>query len=117
MFPHGMPGVALVFLRASVALHLLQLHAPLAQLIGTGLACGSLPPMIALLLVGYCTPVTAAIAALLGLSALMVAMDLATAIAITSACALALIGPGAFSLDARRFGRRRWRAPAERRDR
>ena len=70
----------------------------------------------ALLLIGFLTPAAAALAALLSVgSALGWSLTPVTAIlenrmaavlVVTNATALAFLGPGAFSLDARLFGRR-----------
>jgi hypothetical protein len=108
MFPQGRPGIALVFLRMSVALTVL-LHAyahsegPPAWLLAALL-------LLAMLLVaGLLTPIVA----LLSIAVhCMLALDMTlltagpVAILILDALALALLGPGAYSLDALRFGRR-----------
>ena len=110
MFPPGLPGLALLLLRASVAIALLLddyghrealpdwVHAPVI--------------LISLVVsVGYLTPIVAAAAlachAFIWLAA---GADLGAAVTALvfalNALALALLGPGAYSLDARRFGRR-----------
>ena len=83
---------------------------PLAALIGTALlTCG------VGLSIGFCSRLFAAAiglvhaAALLGLPecALLVRVDpTAALVSLAAALAIALLGPGAFSVDARRFGRR-----------
>jgi len=110
MFPPGLPGLALLLLRASVAVALLLadyghkaalpgwVHAA-AIVISLGVS------------VGYLTPVAAS-AALVCHAAIWFALGAAPApmvlplILALDALALALLGPGAYSLDSRRFGRR-----------
>src|SRR5215813_9539641 len=113
MFPGGVPGLALVLLRIAVA----------GSLWGPILESGlpgvprllALSTVSALLLAGFATPLAGTIAAAVQLATvvdpsrpgvLIPAEVLTAAIHGTSALSLALLGPGAFSLDARRFGRR-----------
>jgi uncharacterized membrane protein YphA (DoxX/SURF4 family) len=110
MFPPGLPGLALLLLRASVAIALL--------LDGYGhrdaLADWVHAPVILVSLVisvGYLTPIVAAVAlachAFMWLAAGAEPGAAVTALVFAlNALALALLGPGAYSLDARRFGRR-----------
>jgi uncharacterized membrane protein YphA (DoxX/SURF4 family) len=111
MFPPGLPGLALLLLRASVAIALLLadyghrhalpgwLHATLI-LISLVISVGYLTPLVASaalvchVLIWFAVGAEPDAAAL----ALILALD---------ALALALLGPGAYSLDSRRFGRRR----------
>jgi len=104
MFPTAGPGVGLLLLRVAVA----------AMLVGDP----GLPPaqawlaraVAALIAGGLATPVLAAAAAVLFLvratDAATAALAVARGAAALSAAALTLLGPGAYSLDARRFGRR-----------
>jgi hypothetical protein len=110
MFPDGLPGLALVLLRGSVGLTIL--HQGCAHY-------GALPVWLVaamvllavLLAAGVFTPVLAlaAIAVQLigitghGISGVDVVMVVASSL---NALALAMLGPGAYSLDAHRFGRR-----------
>jgi hypothetical protein len=108
MFPHGLPGLALLLLRAAVAIALLIESSGYEQwLPGAMQAAAILLSLV--LLVGYWTPIMAVIAlALHGLVWLATGIDSA-ALAIVfclDASALALLGPGAYSLDSYRFGRR-----------
>lgn len=107
MFPQGPPGIGLLLLRVSVAV---------ALLVDGGLA-GALPggawPAIVLaaaLCLGVLTPIVATICGVAGIAVLLgVDGDGIAALAVIAALAataLALLGPGAYSLDARLFGRR-----------
>jgi uncharacterized membrane protein YphA (DoxX/SURF4 family) len=119
-FPGGLPGVALLLLRAVFGIavmvqggfYLGESH-PTAAIRWTGLMAVAAG---ALLVIGFLTPIAGA---LLGLSALVVAIspsagsapfvfDSKTALifALTILLTLIGLGPGAFSLDARVFGRR-----------
>jgi uncharacterized membrane protein YphA (DoxX/SURF4 family) len=107
MFPRGLPGVALLLLRISVALSLMiQVEQHWLQLSGLQLT-GYVASGMALT-VGILTPIAALLAVLVYLwgpfnhssnneSLLEFMLD---------SVALSLIGPGAYSLDSLRFGRR-----------
>jgi uncharacterized membrane protein YphA (DoxX/SURF4 family) len=108
MFPAGLPGFALLLLRASVAMALLlenvaHRHGLSRWIIGPSLV------VCAALSAGFLTPIAAAIA--LGLHVLIwssLGVDNlgSAAIICVDVIALALLGPGAYSFDSRRFGRR-----------
>ena len=109
MFPPGLPGLALLLVRASVALALLfedyaHRHAM------SGWIHGAVILVVAALCAGYFTPLVAAAALVLhALIWLGPGADNATvaALCVLDAIALALLGPGAYSVDSYRFGRRR----------
>jgi hypothetical protein len=106
MFPTGLPGFALLLLRASVAIAVVvSSHGEVATgwlqataiLVAVGLLAGCLTPIlavIALVVQGF-------IWSGFGLDTMVWA-----AVVSLDAIALALVGPGAYSLDAYFFGRR-----------
>jgi uncharacterized membrane protein YphA (DoxX/SURF4 family) len=119
-FPGGLPGIALLLFRAVFALSLLlQAGFYLREADGAlatwfvglaALAAG------ALLLIGFLTPVAGAVVGLgaigVGLSLLppcaptLFDSRLAIVFAVTVLVGIVVLGPGAFSVDARVFGRR-----------
>ena len=107
MFPRGWPGFGLLLLRVSVAAGCLQgcaQHEAREAWVQLALVALS-----ASLCAGVLTPLTAALAVTLQLTVAVnqcVGSTGFVAITILEATALALLGPGAYSLDALRFGRR-----------
>jgi uncharacterized membrane protein YphA (DoxX/SURF4 family) len=119
-FPAGLPGIALLLLRAVLAVALVVqgiscLHgpdpSPVALAIGLiSVAAG------ALLLIGLLTPVVGVVIALTGAGVACFVFPsctrplfdsgIATLFAASILVAIIILGPGAFSLDARLFGRR-----------
>lgn len=109
-FPAGGAGAGLLLLRLAVAAHLL--HAALGA--GRPLSCWWLALLAlatGLLLPGLLTPLAAGAAAVGQLPALAGPDGTVAAIGIVCALALLLLGPGAYALDARLFGRRRLLLP------
>jgi hypothetical protein len=108
-FPAGLPGVALLLVRLSVTISLLihvpghDLHKPPEALAVAFVAALSIS-----LCLGFLTPIVS----LLAMAALMAhpaSIDLGRVgayVAALDALALALLGPGAYSIDGYRFGRR-----------
>jgi putative oxidoreductase len=115
-FPEGWPGIGLVLLRAVAAISLVQqgtaglLTAAPPALAAMQLAASG---AVALLLVGLWTPVSGV---LMALAELCLAFSHPTDPWIhillgALGFALAMLGPGAWSVDARLFGRKRIQIP------
>lgn len=108
MFPTGLPGLALLLLRTSVAIALLVENYGHRQDLPGWIETAAALISVALT-AGYLTPIVAAISLIFhgliwsGLGAGNVAV---AGIVALNAIALALLGPGAYSVDSYRFGRR-----------
>lgn len=104
MFPRGWPGLALALLRLAVAAHLVALS------MGHGHVSASLGLLLLamLLLAGFLTPFASAAAVVseLALAALGDTWTFTAALLMLDPVLLVLLGPGAYSCDARLFGRR-----------
>lgn len=108
MFPHGWPGFALLLLRVAVAIALLMENYSHGQRLSGGVQVTAI--LVALvILMGYLTPIVTAIALALHGSIWLALGVESIGVAVVfclDAIALALLGPGAYSLDSYRFGRR-----------
>lgn len=110
MFPPGGPGIGLLLLRISVAVRFVLIVAnqtgfPSIHLLSVGAL------LIALsLIIGFLTPYLLFVVGVYALVNLFGASshlgELLLASLLLNAAALALLGPGAYSVDARLFGRR-----------
>ena len=118
-FPGGWPGVGLLLLRVLVAVSAIVqtiAYVVATQLSVTGwVIAGLIAGNAACLLVGFVTPVAAA---LIGLASLGFAFSTISSIQhldiTVLAVVIALLGPGAFSIDGRLFGRREILIPRQR---
>jgi len=116
-FADGWPGVGLFLQRLLICSALL--HIGVAQVLETSKLASIIPPLIGatagiLLLVGLWTPAVGALAAIFELWNIFSRTgDLWTAtILATLAATIAMIGPGAWSVDARLFGRKHMEIPS-----
>jgi len=107
MFPPGWPGIGLLLLRSSVAIALLfedrYCHPALPAWIQAVAVLLSIT-----LLAGYLTPIAAFIGLLLH-ALIWFRVGIGSSIAVIiclDMIALALLGPGGYSVDASRYGRR-----------
>jgi len=114
MFPSGSAGVALVVLRSVVAVTVL-VNARACWSMGSSLIVGGIAALVGLcLFLGFLTPYCAALACFLELALLVVthAPDkLQLWMSALTAAATVVLGPGAFSVDARLFGRKLIKIP------
>ena len=112
MFPQGGPGLALLLLRISVAAIFLMSAASTANhsgMLWIRIVCVGILLISMSLSIGFLTPYLSVIALIFAAANLLVGSysdNLIFVFAICNAAALALLGPGAYSVDARLFGRR-----------
>lgn len=106
VFPRGSPGIALLLLRVSVAAACIQAYTRWET--GATWVLLAVIPMCTCLCAGALTPLAAVLALAMQLAAVRMGVNGAGLVVTTiiDATALALLGPGAYSLDAIRFGRR-----------
>jgi len=105
MFPNAGPGIALLLLRVCVGTALISGTATPVEAMAP-IWCDAL--LAALLSLGVFTPFIAAACAVLEAARFVSAgsSHLELAVFAGNAVSLVLLGPGAYSLDGRRFGRR-----------
>ena len=114
-FPAGWPGTGLVFLRAAMAIPLVEVTTrPFAPALPLPLSLQLLTAACsALLIIGLWTPIAGVLMAFCELSLLFFSFGGASLHIVLAAlsAALAMLGPGAWSVDAHLFGRKRIRIP------
>ena len=107
-FPTGAAGIALVILRVSAAAALV-VYGLERPFFATSFTFMALAFPAGALCLGFFTPYTAGIACLIECAAILRSADhtaLPILFSILNTTAVGMLGPGAYSLDARLFGRR-----------
>jgi hypothetical protein len=109
MFPHGGPGLALLLLRISVAAAFFMNAANRSGLSSIRLLLAGALLITISLVIGFLTPFLSVIACVSAAANALIGPNpvaLIDVFFILDAAALSLLGPGAYSVDARLFGRR-----------
>ena len=109
MFPAGAPGIALLMLRVSIAAMLLLADEPGAHIASITWEFLALVALCILLCIGLLTPAACVLSVLLvGHQLFLITgrQTISVILILVITTSLALLGPGAFSIDARLFGRR-----------
>ena len=113
-FPAGMAGAALVVLRFVVAIVII-VETCKRSIVGAAVPIDAFVVLVGLcLFLGFLTPYCAALSCLIELILLMssaVPDRFELAMAASTAAVAAVLGPGAYSLDARLFGRKLIKIP------
>ena len=109
MFPTGGPGIALLLLRVALSANVAYGVLELRTTLDIAWVLALLATVSIALCVGLLTPITATLAACIEIVIWHFTAGTIAALhicAILVATALAMLGPGAYSLDSRLFGRR-----------
>ena len=116
IFPTGAPGIALLILRISLAGAVLDSCFDVLKSSIFPWMCLALAAVSTLLCLGFLTPVMSVVACAFEMTALLLAGQADgrfIALSSLNAIVIALLGPGAYSVDARLFGRREVVFPPE----
>lgn len=106
MFPGGWPGFALLVLRISVAAGTV-VNALVLRQHPSGWETVAVTAIVLMLCTGWLTPVACLLALATQLAALVAGLQVVSvSVGMLDALALGVLGPGAYSIDAYRFGRR-----------
>jgi uncharacterized membrane protein YphA (DoxX/SURF4 family) len=114
MFPAGAAGAALLLLRASVAATLIVDGTSVGSPIGSAWVLKAAIALVFFLLLGLLTPYASVLTCLFQLGALLCTgwdHGFHLFVSAVNSAVLAILGPGAWSIDARVFGRRIVRLP------
>ena len=109
MFPQGAPGFALLLLRISVAMIFLNSIANQSLVSSVPLVCAGVLLISGSLSIGFLTPYVSVISFICGVAIVLLSPHSYNVVQVAllfNAAALALLGPGAYSVDARLFGLR-----------
>jgi uncharacterized membrane protein YphA (DoxX/SURF4 family) len=109
MFPQGAPGFALLLLRISVATIFLTSIANQSLVSSVPLVCAGVLLISGSLSIGFLTPYLSVVSFVSGVAILLLnphSYSVVQVALLFNAAALALLGPGAYSVDARLFGLR-----------
>ena len=109
MFPQGAPGFALLLLRISVAMIFLTSIADQSLVSSVPLVCAGVLLISGSLSIGFLTPYLSVVSFVSGVAILLLnphSYSVVQVALLFNAGALALLGPGAYSVDARLFGLR-----------
>ena len=109
MFPQGAPGFALLLLRISVAMIFLNSIANQSLVSSVPLVCAGVLLISGSLSIGFLTPYLSVVSFVSGVAILLLnpySYNVVQVALLFNAAALALLGPGAYSVDARLFGLR-----------
>jgi len=109
MFPQGAPGFALLLLRISVATIFLTSIANQSLVSSVPLVCAGVLLISGSLSIGFLTPYLSVVSFVSGVAILLLNPHSYSCVQVAllfNAAALALLGPGAYSVDARLFGLR-----------
>jgi uncharacterized membrane protein YphA (DoxX/SURF4 family) len=116
MFPTGPVGVALLLMRISLAAMLFENGFPYAGNIGPKWALAGFLVIAMALSLGFWTPIACGLSGLVEVAVFLMSRGPSPfylLVLILNAGVLAVLGPGAYSLDGRMYGRRRLILPRD----